>query len=217
MTNAKRELYSFIGSLRERIPIDLVPLSDIRPVCSEVFDIAIVERDIATKGLRGMAFPGTTPLIILDSKRSLPEQNFDCAHELVHITKHSSLKTSSRKFSCYEEILPQQIPFLEWEANEGAAELLMPYRTIIPDFFGFLRANKCMKGLALPMAYQYLALKYKVTTSAVVYRLDNLKYEMHQFYHGKHVNEITVMSKAGQIKAGIKSSQLKLEKLVEAL
>lgn len=76
-----------------------------------------------TRGLRGMSYPGARPqpdIILLNSKRSEIEQNFDCGHEMVHLAIHRNL--NKKVFNCFDRsTAPNQDPFLEWQANEGAA------------------------------------------------------------------------------------------------
>lgn len=67
---------------------------------------------------------------MLNARHSVEELNFDCGHELIHLTKHRGLGLSS--FHCFDTLKPKQDPFIEWEANEGAAELTVPYRSFLP-------------------------------------------------------------------------------------
>ena len=73
-------------------------------ICSCQYGINIVRRwdygikleriPFKTRGLRGMSYPGARPqpdIILLNSKRSEIEQNFDCGHEMVHLAIHRNL------------------------------------------------------------------------------------------------------------------------------
>ena len=116
---SKAKLYRYIGDLRECLHIDsTVRGFSIPEICRERLGVMVTEIPFKTPGLRGMAYPETKETqdtIILNAHRSKHEQNFDCAHEYIHLLRHRTNRSQS--FSCYEKVRPNQNPFFEWEAN----------------------------------------------------------------------------------------------------
>lgn len=86
---------------------------------------------------------GMRPLIVLNRDRPADRKRFSLAHEYGHVVLH-----------------PYPYDAMEKEANEFAAELLMPQRGIINDL---------RQRLSIPRLGQ-LKLKWKVAMSALIYR-----------------------------------------------
>lgn len=69
----------------------------------------------------GLAYVGKRKFILYNSNHPLPRQRFTIAHEIWHIERHlSQAKDSSRR----------SLKLLEMEANEGAAEILLPLKEL---------------------------------------------------------------------------------------
>ena len=155
-----------------------------------------------THALRGMAAIGDKPqpdVILLNSARTPQEQNFDCGHETIHLALHRH--TGRFTFNCYSEVSPNQDPFLEWQANEGAAEFFMPHRMFIPllhDTIGNRLTKSCIDSFVNLACDMYI-----VPEMAVRYRLENLKYEIYQYYAGIDLYDIKILSKKQQEKQGL--------------
>ena len=175
MGGTKRELYRFIDRLR--IQLGVKPLSqpiDTIAFCRSQKNIELVYHPFSTSGFCAAALLGEKgDTIVLNARHSVEELNFDCGHELIHLTKHRGLGLSS--FHCFDTLKPKQDPFIEWEANEGAAELTVPYRSFLPllsDAYPQLRTWQDMDFLR----YR-LARRYQVTETVIAYRMESLKYE----------------------------------------
>ena len=69
-------------------------------------------------------------IILLNSHRNKIEQKIDCSHEAIHLAFHRNINCKS--FNCFETALPSQNKYLEWQANEGSAELNVPFQTLLP-------------------------------------------------------------------------------------
>lgn len=156
-----------------------------------------------TPGLRGMAFVGDAPApdsIVLNSRRNELERNFDCGHETVHLSLHRHLE--QKTFNCFDdEVHADQDPFLEWQANEGSAELLIPHTVFLPlvkIYFGTkpdynsVEKFKCMASKL-----------FGVPPAVIKYRLESLKYEIVQYYAGVKILDMQILSKRQQEKRGI--------------
>ena len=204
---AKKELYSFVDKLKKQHGISDLPQDRSKTLCRDIFGIKVDQMPIVTTGLRGMAAPaanGKPAVIILNSSRTASEQNFDCMHEAIHIFKHADKNKAS--FSCYDKVRPKQNPFLEWEANEGSAEFIMPYRVFIPEV---------VKGIAFiegdhisvpPEEILKLEQLFYATNQMIELRIQNLKYEIFQYLSGVHIDQLDIRSLREQEKSGVSYS-----------
>ena len=148
---------------------------------------------LQTAGLRGMAVIGQEneeDIILLNSHRTNLEQNFDCGHEMIHLAIHRKL--DQKTFNCFESVTSYQDPFIEWQANEGAAEFFVPYKILI-EYIG-----DCYKSLNnysnIEMFKETIACIFNVPEAVIKYRLENLKYEIHQYLSGIPLNDIEILS-----------------------
>ena len=150
-----------------------------------------------TIGFCGAAFPGDKKdTIILNSNRSPKQLNFDCGHEIIHLIKHKEQVDGT--FTCFEK---KQNSFLEWEANEGSAELLMPYRELLP----ILKLNKTVNFTSSKI-YEFkeaLSQKFMAPPATVEIRISNLKYETYQYLNGVDLDNIEILSNKQQKSRGI--------------
>lgn len=151
------------------------------------------EAPLKSLGLRGMSHIPSY-MVVIDSKISAVEQNFFCMHENLHHVFHKHGKTKS--FKGYEKVRPGQNKIIEWEANEGAAQFLVPYQLIIPDFFSLSKKNarKSAWDYDLNNLCKELSLKYKVTPGVINNRLKNLRYEIYYYYYKRSFKGIKLLS-----------------------
>lgn len=167
------------------------------------YGIKLEKIPFKTRGLRGMSYPGAEPqpdIILLNSKRTEIEQNFDCAHELVHLTMHRHL--NKQVFNCFDgSTAPNQDPFLEWQANEGAAEFFVPYKVFIPLLKECI-GNNPTRG-DIEEFKHYAANLCCVPPAVIKYRIESLKYEILQYYSGVTINDLKIISKRQQERMGL--------------
>lgn len=204
----KAELYRAVDALRHSLEIDRLPLPlDLISVCENLPNVALGFPPFKTPGLKGVSClsVGDDPdVILLNGNLSWRENNFTCGHELIHITLHRG--GPAKSFNCFEKARPNQDSFLEWQANEGSAELLLPARVLLPrvqeqfsslhtwqDFFRF-------KGA--------LAEEFRITEAVITFRFESLKYEIHQALQGTPLEEIRMLSASKQREAGIRVQSL---------
>ncbi len=137
-------------------------------------------------------------IILLNDKLNDKEINFYCGHELIHLFEHNT--KNIKTFNCFDDIKKQQNPYLEWQANEGSTELIMPYKKFIPilaDLF-------CSSNMSHNKLKTALAKEFNVTESMIWCRIENLKYEFYQFYEqNKPVYELEILSKKELLKRNI--------------
>lgn len=199
----KAELYSHIKELRCQLNItsDNYPLSTIELAMQHCEDPLIQVLPFGSISICGILSKGeTTTTIGLNALRSKAMQNFDCGHELIHYFFHESGHYQcicTDRDSNIKSI--NQDPFMEWQANEGSAELLVPYELFIPDYIKLSRkyAHDILRAIPLAM----LAHKYNVTEAVIRNRIESLNFEIYQYLHGIKVENIVLLSVNKQKKA----------------
>lgn len=181
---------------------------DIFNICTLYDNLKIRTCPFVTQGLRGMAVVADNPddinCILVNSNLSYEEQNFYGSHELMHI--YSSGVGSGQTFNCYDKVKPFQDSYVEWVANEGAAELLVPYEELLKLIE--VHYNKMIKGLGTYEFCCNVAPKFAVTPIVIQNRLNSLCYEIEQYINGTPLDRIKIMSKSEQHKHNIFISSL---------
>lgn len=150
---------------------------------------------ILSKGSRGTS-------ISLSKGRSETMQRFDCMHELIHYFFHHG-----PNFYCLDKNTILQNAIQEWQANEGAAQALVPYQIFIPEYVSRIR-NCTRNQWNMAIIHNELAQFFNVTTIVIRNRISSLEYEIYQHLQGVPVSELVVLSKKQLSKYG-------LDKLVE--
>jgi Zn-dependent peptidase ImmA (M78 family) len=202
----KEELYSDIEHYRQALGLTgKETLNNAIELC-ERHNCKVGLLPFTTRGLRGMSCvdPNGPDIIMLNINRPRCENNFVCIHEALHIVRHK--KYGGMSFRCYDDVKKSQNPFWEWEANEGAAELLMPYKTFIPDLVS--RYIDCdpdpwdyaeyMNNIIVPLGNEYYA-----TETMVDYRINNLKYEIAMYCSCGDMKFVKPVSKTKQLENNI--------------
>lgn len=203
----KERLYREAHKLKETLGYRVDEIGfDIECRCNEV-GIKTEHVPFHTKGLRGMAIPGSNracDIILLSSSRTCIEQNFDCGHEVIHLGLHRGL--NRKTFNCLEKVYANQDTFIEWQANEGAVEMFIPYKVLLPivreryQYFASSDDIKCFK--------KETAALFKVSGVVMEYRFESLKYEIYQYINGVPLNDIAIKSVSQQRKEKINVSSL---------
>jgi Zn-dependent peptidase ImmA (M78 family) len=160
-----------------------------------------------TKALRGLASIGDNPkddIILLNTDRDYREQNLDCGHEYVHLCIHRNI--GQRIFNCIDAVYAKQDTFIEWQANEGAAEMLVPYSALLPYTKTFY--NQLDSAAKIIKFKENAALAFNVTVKVIEYRLESLKYEIHQYINGIPIIDIKILSLAQQDSLNIRIKSL---------
>ncbi|MCL2170825.1 MAG: ImmA/IrrE family metallo-endopeptidase [Defluviitaleaceae bacterium] len=128
---------------------------------------------------------GDMTAIGLNARRSPAGRNFDCMHELVHFWFHKG-----NTFNCIEN----GDSFLEWQANEGASQFLMPYQSFIPaycDLYDKITpSHSPARGQNLVIAR--LCAAYGAGELAVRFRINTLSREIAQYINGTPIDKIQV-------------------------
>lgn len=196
----KAELYRLVESERYWAGLDLAGAEWYREDLNAIalsweLGIRVRRMDFKTRGLRGMALV-ENGLTMLNSRLTPEQQNFYACHELFHHLHHRDLNISS--FQCYDMSFYSDA-YYEWEANEGAAEMLVPYKKFLKIAGGRRLAGLCdLLSLQREIAHRF---NVPLTTAAL--RFDTLKYELRQYLDGVPIDEIQVLSDTAQAQNGI--------------
>lgn len=96
------------------------------------------------------------PLVLLNAARPCESRRFSLAHELVHLWLHPKRPPGQ----------PQD-PCREWQANDGAAELLIPYRALAP----LVVRNRVLLREDPALLARIVAQRFEVSQTQAKYRL----------------------------------------------
>lgn len=149
-------------------------------------DLSIQLHPFESDAIGAVLYKDKCSAILLNSNKSLQDQRFDIAHELIHFWFHPT-QTS---FSFQKP--HQRDKEKEWQANEGAAELLLPYRDFIPRFVHIAKYVE-ENYEPLEIIYTQLAHFYQVAPIVVDYRIRNLEAEILQYVQGCPIEKLTLI------------------------
>ena len=202
-SNQKQLLYETAHFIRTNVlELDYKTPCNMIELCRKTGISKIEFLPFKTVGLRGMAIlseNNSGDIILLNDKLSNSERNFYCAHEMIHLFMHRN--TGGSTFQCYQTVHPNQDSFLEWQANECGAELVIPYR----DFFKIVKQN--VDSMHTSMDYKRLKLhlmeRYGVSKTVIEIKFESLKYELYQYLHGTHMDRIEFLSSTAQQRRNI--------------
>lgn len=206
----KAQLYEKVEQCRNRLLNCGVSVINISNICAAFDDIEVESAPFTTPGLRGMVSLATEDepvhCIVINSLLPEEEQRFHSIHEFMHIVLHNQLK--GRSYSCFDQIRPNQDRIIEWQANEGSAELLIPYCDFIPRF-STLFSDYQMKPDVWEILYgglsvtDVLAQHYMVSVPVIRNRISTLAYEIDQYRCGIPLSELCIISHNKQNQCGI--------------
>lgn len=190
----KAELYNAIDEFNNMLDIDSFsnyPLNSIEIAKIYCHNLTVEQVMFPTTTICGiLCRDDTETKISLNSKRDDVMQNFDCMHEVMHYYLHEGTR-----FNCVcTETTIAQNRILEWQANEGAAQTLVPYQLFIPEYVSYSKkyAHDTWKLLD---AQSDLAKMFNVTPQVIKNRIDNLEYEIWQYHSGVPIQNIELLSK----------------------
>lgn len=194
----KRQLYCSVEDIRNKFSVNCPPPYDAKELCVSVFGLYFELIKLKTPKLRGMShLPSRS--VVVNSDMSTSAQNFYCMHEIMHHTLHINRPT--KIYSCYDETSADQDAIIEWEANEGAAQFLIPYQGFVPLFSSLLDSPPFSPSCFAA----YLAGCYSVSEPVIINRINNLGYEIDQYRSGIPIDRIEILSKTQQQRRGIPS------------
>lgn len=185
---SKRDLYDAVDQLRTLLGVPHTARAvDFQKIVCASTDTVVQLASFKTRGLQGMAILGTPDIILLNERRGRLSQRFDFAHELIHCRYHRFNRSA---FTC-TGFSPRD-PFLEWQANEGAAELLVPYRSFVPlvaENYHRIRRYRNLEAFIAFAAHQF-----QVTRETIHIRLKSLSAELFQYRAGIPLDQLEILS-----------------------
>lgn len=202
---SKDSLYKHVDQLRSQLACYLnantFPINSVELAVRAIPDLLIKQPPFPSNKICGILYKGhKKSSIALNPNRSEKMQNFDCMHELIHYFFHD---IPDGCCICGDEsgLSIDQDSYIEWQANEGAAQFLVPYQDFIPRVIGALTFSTAS-------APQYLIWRlsnfYRVTPRVIEIRLDTLSHELDQYRQGTPLGQIHVLSKTQQKALNIK-------------
>jgi Zn-dependent peptidase ImmA (M78 family) len=203
---SKKDLYVSVDNLKRKMRIKSFeyPLN-IFDICqNRLINIEIGLANFRTHDLRGMAIISEDTrrenhVILVNANRSQVEINYHGSHELMHIIMQKNV--AGQTFKCYDNVKPLQNSYIEWQANEGAAEFLVPYKMLLPlvkDNFDDICS--CIGSYGFCEKYAPL---FGVSTIVMQNRLNSLSYEINQYMKGVPLHNVRILSRYQQLKFGI--------------
>lgn len=178
----KRQLYITIARIRRYFGIsaDSYPI-DLMELVKSIGCVKIGYVPFRTRGLRGMLSVSRVPkephIILLNAGRARLENEFTCGHELMHLLLHARKPESG--FQCFDSLDVHRDPYAEWQANEGAAELKLPYIQVIGGFIDMCLFS-APDGRRSRSIQEDLARRFEVSEVVMGNRLLSLSHEIMQ-------------------------------------
>ena len=202
----KESLYKNVQEIREYLNITFndYPLN-IFDICENIKEVEIGVVPFKNQNLKGMVTiaqdENDNHVIIVNGNKTKEEQNYHGCHELLHIWFRSVEPGMS--LNCFEKCKPNQNTFIEWLANEGAAELLVPFKVFLP----LVKENKeeMLRNFGTTDFCEKYAVDFGVAPIVLKNRLNALKYEIYQYIEKEiDLDDIEILSKSKQDSLGIK-------------
>lgn len=204
----KRTLYEFVDALKKSFGITLsscdYPVNSIELGKNFCKNLTIEKIPFPSNYICGILYKGNNSTsIALNSSRELYQQNFDCMHELIHYFFHD---ISYCQLMCSEKNIKQD-SYIEWQANEGAAQFLVPYQIFIPKYLEL--EKKYAHSFWEDDSIEELAEYFNVSYGVIKNRINSLETEIMQYKKGININSIVVISKSKAVSLGLDSYKIK--------
>lgn len=211
----KKKLYNEIDKLKYKLGINnninSYPLDPLKIAKNSCQNLLIEKIPFSNSKICGILYKGnTTTTIALNKQRDIPMQNFDCMHELIHYFIHD---ISYCKLICSDNVIKQDT-YIEWQANEGAAQFLVPYQIFIPKFLEL--EEQYAQSYFEDDSIDILSKIFNVTTGMIINRVNSLEHSiLHYKINKQNIKDITkdllIISNTKAKKYGL--NDLKLYKL----
>ena len=204
----KQMLYNQVDNLKYELGLDFTNMS--YPINSKELakkyykNVVIEEIKFPSQYICGILYKGDiSTSIALNSRREACQQNFDCMHELIHYFFHD---ISYCQLMCSDKSVKQD-SYIEWQANEGAAQFLVPYQIFIPKYLELER--KFAKSNWDDLYLDELCSYFNVSPSVIQNRINSLETEILQYKKGQDIKSLAVISKNRAVSLGLSKYKLK--------
>lgn len=159
----KAELYRQVDDLRQRLggrmPKTYAGLLSL--VDYAIPHLRVVGHPMDSRKVAGLLLRGEESVILLNTSFTPVSLRFTLAHELIHFFLHPG----ERQLVCARQNSP-----LEWQANEGAAELLVPRHSFLPTM-----ENICSNFWQEKDRIAAAAIRFGVSEQVIRYRIKSLR------------------------------------------
>lgn len=185
----KEHLYEIVKKIRINLSLLNHPYTakSIVGLLDKYNILSVHEESFVSKNFSGLLIKNHAPEkshIVINAKLDNKDKNFAIAHELIHFFCHST----ENSFMCYP--YTEKInDWREWQANEGAAELLLPHDIFIPEYLTGLKICTHDEVVA------EMSENYNLSHVVIEYRLKNLQYEINQYLSGISIDNLKIKSK----------------------
>ena len=186
--HSRSALYKALDGCRQQLSLSLEqPVDPYRLAVQLGCDVAV--HFFECQAVAGMLLqsakeePPFLAVALLNGARTSQSQRFTLAHEMVHFMLHPRIPQRI----CRDSAAAGSVP-LEWEANEGAAELLLPYRRMLP----FLAS---MAALPFPQKVQRISARFQVSLITARFRLEGLKGDWEDYMSGTALSALPLLSR----------------------
>jgi Zn-dependent peptidase ImmA (M78 family) len=195
--STKEEIYHIVSVIKRYLGLSDQYGIDSLEVAKSLMDVEILPFD--ETDICGILYKGKSKsTMALNALRTSHQQNFDCSHELIHFFAH---EINAFKCICSENRTIRQERWMEYQANEGAAEFIIPYEYFVPEVSGVFCDS--LSYSEIDGIISDLAAEYHVSESVIKIRMQSLKYEIYQYSHGVQLYDLEILSESRQKKRGI--------------
>jgi Zn-dependent peptidase ImmA (M78 family) len=125
--------------------------------------------------------------ILINNNNPPTRMLFVLYHELIHWFFHPPEK----EYCDYFHIKSTNI--IEYQANEGAAEMLVPHKVFIPWVASYLK-NRELSFEEIMEIKRFATDEFHVSPAIIYYRLESLKYEIQQYVNGVDIDALEYLS-----------------------
>lgn len=191
----KATLYKEIDKLMNNLGITInhrnYPLNSKLLAERFCYNLDLKNLNFGTSSICGVLQKGSKGTsIALNCNRNAEMQNFDCMHELVHYFFHGSEHTSHIS---YENGTIKQHSWSEWQANEGAAQALVPYQILIPQYVIYSRYYAHDTEM-INRTNAVFAKFFSVTEAVIQNRISTLKFPIWHYMTGMPIEDVPIIS-----------------------
>jgi Zn-dependent peptidase ImmA (M78 family) len=194
----KKKLYGYVDDLMRSFGITY----DDYPICGykiaeKVKDLVVEKHQFYDLNVGAVLVKQSFSFLAVNTRKSPLEQNWDVMHELIHFYRHNGGKVY------FSAVKARQNTFHEWEANEGAAQALVPYQLFIPHLLKKLPYLESW-DYTYDDFIGYFSDMFKVLPIVIERRIENLEYEIYQAKNGIPIDGLIILSRNERMDLGIR-------------
>lgn len=182
----RAQLYQRVEQIREQLGLYRPPFSFGMLRKRVAGEIEVIEHYFDSRVMQGAlirASKGRRSVVLINLRRNEVSRKFVLCHELIHYYLH----LQGARFLCN---LLESDQLVEWQANEGAAQLLVPYQIFLQSCLRHRFLILSDSARAIPL----LAEEFGVSQQTILYRLQTLAGELAQVFEGVAPDQVEVLT-----------------------